>query len=100
MISAKGRKTVSLPVYVGMYLMKLEFCALLGFYAALTISYRRFGPTYLFHLQRSVLKEGKQCRFLCLKLMEIEIFALLGYCAAVSIPYGRFDPTYLFNLQR
>jgi len=50
-------------------LMEIEIYALLGYNVAVTIPYRRFGITYLSHLQRSVMKEGKQCRYLCLNLM-------------------------------
>ena len=74
--------------------MEIEIYALLGYYAAVTIPYRRFGITYISHLQRSVMKEGKQCRYLCLNLMEIEIYALLSYYEAVKIPYRRFGITY------
>jgi hypothetical protein len=62
-VSAKGRKTRYFPC---LNLMEIEICLLLSYYAALTIPYRRFGITYRSHLQQSVLKEGKQCRFLCL----------------------------------
>jgi hypothetical protein len=75
--------------------MEIEICALLGYYAAVTIPYRRFDPTYPSHLQGSVLKEGKQYHFLRLNLMEIEICSLLGYYMALTIPYRRFGLIYL-----
>ena len=86
--------------YLFWNLMKIEICAILCYYAAVTIPYRRFGITYWSHLQQSVLKEGKKRRYLFLNLMKIEICALLGYYAGLTIPYRCFGITYPSHLQR